>query len=84
MTVNELIEQLKKYPGDARILTPGFEGGYGDIDDMTAEDIVFNVNSKDDWYVGPHEYVSFMDNLPNESSQWRKQGLESGKCVIIR
>ena len=27
MTVNELIEQLKHYPGDMRVLTLGYEGG---------------------------------------------------------
>ena len=27
MTVNELIEQLKSYPGDMVVLTLGYEGG---------------------------------------------------------
>ena len=31
MTVNELIEQLKNYPGDMRVLTLGYEGGLDDI-----------------------------------------------------
>ena len=51
--------------------------------DLNTEDIVFNVNNEDTWYYGPHEYVSFMDSLPNSDSQWRKPGVESGKCVII-
>ena len=82
LTVSELIEKLKEYPGDMRVLTLGYEGGYNDIDLDTA-DIVFNVNDKDTWYYGPHEYVSFMDNLPNSESQWRKTGVESGKCLIV-
>jgi hypothetical protein len=82
MMVSELIEQLKNYPSDMRVLTLGYEGGYNDIDLNTA-DIVFNVNDKDTWYYGPHEYVSFMDGLTNSESQWRKPGVESGKCVII-
>jgi hypothetical protein len=42
MTVNELIEQLKNYPGDTRVLTLGYEGGYDDIV-MDVDDIVLNV-----------------------------------------
>ena len=82
MTVNELIEQLKNYPGDMRVLTLGYEGGCDDIDVMT-DDIVFDVNVEDIWYTGQHEYARFMDNLPNSDSQWRKPGVDSGKCVVI-
>jgi len=70
MTVNELIQQLQTYPGDMRILTLGYEAGLNDIDVKT-ENIVFDVNGKDTWYYGPHEYASFMDNLPNSDSQWK-------------
>ena len=83
MTVNELIEQLKTYPGDMRVLTLGYEGGCDDID-VKSEDIVFDVNSEDTWYMGRHEYARFMDNLPNSDSQWRqRRNIESGQCVII-
>jgi hypothetical protein len=30
MTVAELIEQLRNYPSDMRVLTLGYEGGYND------------------------------------------------------
>jgi hypothetical protein len=82
MTVSELIEQLKSYPSDMRVLTLGYEGGCDDIDVKT-DDIVFDVNSKDTWYMGKHEYAGFMDNLPNSDSQWKSNGFQSGKCVII-
>jgi hypothetical protein len=82
MTVNELIEQLKSYPGDMRVLTLGYEGGCDDIAVKT-DDIVFDVNVKDTWYTGQHEYASFMDSLPNSDSQWKSNGLKSGQCVII-
>jgi hypothetical protein len=82
MTVNELIEQLKNYPGDMRVLTLGYEGGCDDIDVKT-EDIVFDVNSEDTWYMGKHEYARFMDNLPNSDSQWESNGLKGGQCVVI-
>ena len=61
MTVNELIEQLKNYPGDMRVLTLGYEGGYDDVGIRT-EEIVFNVNDKDTWYYGPHECVKYTDS----------------------
>ena len=60
MTVNELIEQLKNYPGDMRVLTLGYEGGFNDSM-VWSDDIVFNVNDKDTWYYGPHECVKFTD-----------------------
>lgn len=60
MTVNELIEQLKNYPGDMRVLTLGYEGGYNETS-VTTADIVFNVNDKDTWYYGPHESVKYTD-----------------------
>jgi hypothetical protein len=60
MTVNELIEQLKSYPGDMRVLTLGYEGGYNDTK-LQTEEIVFNFSKNDAWYYGPHECVKFTD-----------------------
>ena len=71
MTVNDLIQQLQTYPGDMRVLTLGYEGGYNETS-VTTTDIVFNVNDKDTWYYGPHESVKFTDN-------------DTGtKCLIIK
>ena len=61
MTVNELIEQLKNYPGDMRVLTLGYEGGYNDTQ-LSTEEIVFNFSKNDAWYYGPHERVRLTDN----------------------
>ena len=61
MTVNELIERLQKCPGDMRVLTLGYEGGYHDIR-LDNNDIVFDVKRGDGaWYYGPHECVKFTD-----------------------
>ena len=60
MTVNELIEQLKDYPGDMRVLTLGYEGGYNDTQ-LKTEEIVFNFSKNDAWYYGPHECVKYTD-----------------------
>lgn len=70
MTIAELIEQLKIYPHDLRVLTLGYEGGFNDIDIRT-KDIVFDVNDKDAWYYGPHESVNF---VPEDTGT---------KCLII-
>jgi len=61
MTVSELIEQLKSYPSDMRVLTLGYEGGYNDIQ-LSTEDIVLNFKENDAWYYGPHETVRYADN----------------------
>ncbi len=61
MTVAELIEQLKDYPSDMRILTLGYEGGYNDTK-LHTEEIVFNFSKNDAWYYGPHESVKYTDN----------------------
>jgi len=60
MTINELIEQLKNYPGDMRVLTLGYEGGFNDIK-LSTEEIVFNFSKNDAWYYGPHESVKYTD-----------------------
>lgn len=58
MTVNELIEQLKNYPSDMRVLTWGYEGGLNDIS-LKKESVVFNTNTTDAWYMGQHDYARF-------------------------
>ncbi len=74
MTIAELIEQLKNYPSDMRVLTLGYEGGLNDIY-LKCDSVVFDVNSKDTWYLGPHDYVEYDDS---------DNHIDGGtKCVII-
>lgn len=86
MTVNELIEQLKNYPGDMRVLTLGYERGYNDID-LKTNNIVFNYNDKDTWYYGPHESVdmveSHVDDLNTLSGHKYNKFVQDEKCLII-
>ena len=73
MTVFELCEYLKSFPADMRVLTLGYDGGLNDVY-IKSDTVVFNVNSKDTWYYGPHEYAGYDNNEdPNPGT----------KCVII-
>ncbi len=72
MTVNELIEQLKNYPSDMRVLALGYEGGFDDIN-LKTDDIVFNVNNKDTWYMGSHERAGMCSDY----------GDTGEKCLIV-
>jgi len=76
MTVNELIEQLKNYPSDMRVLTLGYEGGYNDMT-LKTEDIVFNVNSEDTWYIGTHERVDMV------SYNFGDDIIPGTKCLVV-
>jgi hypothetical protein len=71
MTVNELIEQLRAYPADMRVLTLGYEGGFNDVG-LSTDDIVFNANDRDTWYYGPHECVRYVEGTD-----------ESTECLIL-
>jgi len=57
MTVNELIEQLKNYPGDSMVVIPGYEGGF-DNPSLATTDIVVDYNwdgeNKKHWCEGRH------------------------------
>lgn len=72
MTVNELIQQLQTYPGDMRVLALGYEGGFDDIN-LKTDDIVFDVNNKDTWYMGSHETVGMCGEY----------GKSGEKCLIV-
>lgn len=86
MTVSELIEQLKKYPGDMRVLTLGYEGGYNDIEIKT-DNIVFDFNK--DWFYGPHENAKYAEQGQPYDWQSRvniEENLNKNKgteCLII-
>ena len=72
MNVSELIQQLQAYPGDMRVLALGYEGGFDDIN-LKTDDIVFDVNNKDTWYLGSHETVDMCG----------RYGESGEKCLIV-
>jgi hypothetical protein len=63
-TVAELIEQLKAFPPELRVVTRGYEGGECDCDDPALCTIVLDVN--DAWYYGPHEDVGTSNEHPGK------------------
>lgn len=53
MTVSQIIEQLKNYPPDLRVVVSGYEGGYNDVDIVQKISIVTDLHTE--WYYGKHE-----------------------------
>ena len=52
MTVDELIEKLRAYPGDARVVVPGYETGVDDIDEPKLVSLYLDA-WEENWN-GPH------------------------------
>jgi hypothetical protein len=55
MTVKELIEKLKQYDENMRVVVSGYEGGVDDVGKLHETGIKLNAN--DAWYYGKHEIV---------------------------
>ena len=53
MNVGELIEKLKEYPSDMRVVTRGKESGWHDITEFGEVKLLLNANS--DWWSGEHK-----------------------------
>lgn len=56
MTIAELIEKLKEYPQDLRVVVRGYEGGVNDVDRLEELDILLNYY-EGELYFGRHERV---------------------------
>jgi len=59
MTAQELIEILKTYPADLRVVVNGYETGYDDLESTSVrlEKIALNAGKED--YEGGHESARF-------------------------
>lgn len=55
MTVKELIEILKEFDDDIRVMQPGYEGGYDDIERADIYDMCLNVHPEH--YYGDHDIL---------------------------
>jgi hypothetical protein len=50
MTVQELIQTLANYPGDARVVVQGYEGGYDAVSSVRS--LMIRSNPDQAWYYG--------------------------------
>ena len=57
MTVAELIEKLKEYPQDLRVVVRGYEEGVDDVGSLEEINILLNYYGEDQWYYGRHDRV---------------------------
>ena len=57
MTIAELIEKLKEYPQDLRVVVRGYEAGVDDVGSLEEINILLNYYGKDQWYYGRHDKV---------------------------
>lgn len=53
MTVKELVEKLKEFDENMRVVVAGYEGGVNDAELANAVKIKLNQNTE--WYYGKHE-----------------------------
>lgn len=66
MTVKELIEKLKEFDENMRVVVAGYEGGVDDAERANAVKIKLNQNTA--WYYGKHE-VSYDENFDDTAVQ---------------
>jgi hypothetical protein len=59
MNVQQLIEELQKYPPEMRVIVEGYEGGYSDLEKVCVEPIQLNVHGEDRWYFGRHDDANY-------------------------
>jgi len=55
VTVDELIAELRKHPGDLQVYVSGYEAGVDDI--ASVEEVRVERNVHTERYYGPHETV---------------------------
>ena len=72
MTVAELIEKLKEYPQDLRVVVRGYEGGVDDVSHF--EELEILLDYYDAWYYGKHE----------EARLWRTENTTHEKVPALK
>ena len=66
MTVSELIMQLQACPSNARVVVPGYEGGYDDV--TLVKEIFIKPAVDDKWYYGRLENADRETSGPGEQA----------------
>jgi len=52
MIIEELIQQLQRYPRNSRVIVQGYEDGYDEV--STVEEISIQPNTSHEWYNGKY------------------------------
>lgn len=78
MTVQELIEELEKYPPEYRVVFRNVEFGFLDIREIKKSPIVLDVYGKYGMS-GPHEEKSYYEHVKTE---WRLPPIENTGGII--
>ncbi|HEX7627980.1 MAG TPA: hypothetical protein VF354_03565 [Candidatus Methanoperedens sp.] len=52
MIIEELIQQLQRYPKNSRVLVQGYEDGYDEV--TTMKEIYIQQNTSQEWYNGKY------------------------------
>ena len=73
MNVGQLIEKLKQYPQDLRVVVSGYEGGYNDVDNFENLKIVLDYH--DAWYYGKHESATSL--YRNDSEKIKESAVDA-------
>jgi len=53
MVVQELIDKLKEFPSQARVLVRGYESGFDNIEEILFQDVIYYPDNA--WYDGPYQ-----------------------------
>ncbi len=58
MNVQQLIEELQKYPPDLRVIRKGYESGFDDVSIAKPMEIIVDYNGAHSWWNGKHVHPS--------------------------
>ena len=58
MTVSEMIDVLKDYPGDLRVVVNGYEEGYDDVSPNRISVRKIRLHTGDEWWQGRPEILT--------------------------
>lgn len=62
MTINELIEILRQFPPEMRVVVKGYEDGFDDIDTIKQVSLILNAN--EEWWYGAHADLKEKPGVP--------------------
>lgn len=77
MTVEELVQELRRHPCDLRVVVDGYEDGYDDLAPNQLQTVKITLNTGTREYVGTHGDLDF---APKE----KRAVLEVEEALVLR